>query len=600
MKLDFDRIREKLSTVDALPLLALLGILAGLSSGLIILLFRFVIEFTLDRFLPGNSENFEALGPVMHGVLPLSGAVLLGAAFHYLKKEDRRTGVGYVIERFTRHQGALTLRSLVVQFTGAAVTLISGLSMGREGPAVHLGAVGGSLIGQWARLPNNSLRVLTGCGCAAAISASFNTPIAGVIFAMEVIMMEYSISTFIPIILASVTGAVLTRAAYGHEPAFIIPEVQLASLVELPFIALCGIVIGCLAAALIFLSRQCQVRAQNFAVGWRFLAAGVVTGASGFLAPQVLGIGYDTVNAALIGNIGVVTLLWVMSLKLLATSACVGCGLPGGIIGPSLFIGALAGALFGALGKVFLPDNADITLYVLLGMAGMMAATLEAPLAALMTLLELTFEANIIFPGMLVVVISCMVTSQLFRQKGVFQTLLKAQGVNVQVSLLASHLNRVGVAAVMDRSVRRVSPKINRSEADDILKKQPTWLLIEKDGLPNQFLPAADLASFLADQDIEAKEKLAAKKPDGQDSGSSTQASDNQKNREEPKINLLEIPAHRDDVAPILLSATLQEALEAMKKSDVRAVYVRRMSAPNIYRVFGLVRKQDIEHYYQV
>jgi len=583
MNFDLDRIRERLSTLDAVPLLALLGILAGLSSGLIIILFRMVIELTLGLFLPDHSENFEGLSPLLQGALPLTCAVLLGAAFHYLPKEERRTGVGYVIERFNLNQGAISLRSLLVQFFGAALTLIGGLSMGREGPAVHLGAAGGSLLGQWARLPNNSVRILTGCGCAAAISASFNTPIAGVIFAMEVIMMEYSIGTFIPIILASVVGASLTRAVYGHEPAFTIPEVQLGTLMELPFVVLCGILIGCLAAALIFLSTQYYQRTHRLGIGWRFFLAGMITAAAGFVAPEVLGIGYDTVDAAMIGSLTVSSLLIIAVLKLVATSACVGSGLPGGVIGPSLFMGALAGALFGKLGGALLPDDSNITLYVLLGMAGMMAATLEAPLAALMTLLELTFEANIIFPGMLVVVISSLITTQVFRQRGIFQAFLQAQGIALNNSPLARHLHRVGVAAVMDRNVRRVNRLINREEADDILKKQPNWLLIEKEGQPTHFMPAAELALYIAS--LEEKGE---------------QPSEDKTAPEEFKINLLEIPAKRDNVTPILLSATLHEALQAMQKADVSAVYVRRMSAPNIYRVFGVIRKQDIEHYYQI
>ena len=267
MNIDFDRIRERLATLDALPLLALLGILAGLSAGLVILLFRLLVEMTLHLFLIGGPEDFESLSPVVQGALPLTMAALLGTAFHYLSREDRRTGVTYVIERFNLFQGALSLRSLLVQFFGAAATLIGGLSMGREGPAVHMGAAGSSLLAQWARLPNNSVRILTGCGSAAAISASFNTPIAGVIFAMEVIMMEYSIGTFIPIILASVVGAAMTRAVYGHEPAFAVPEVQLGSLLELPYVVLCGALFGVLAAALIYATRRFYQHTHRLGVG---------------------------------------------------------------------------------------------------------------------------------------------------------------------------------------------------------------------------------------------------------------------------------------------------------------------------------------------
>lgn len=578
MMFDLDRIREKLADVDAVALMTLLGILAGLVSGAVILLFRLVIEGTLGVMLPESSENFEGLSTVMHGALPLTGAAILGAIFIYLDPDNRRTGVGYVMERFNLFQGYLSLRSLLVQFGGAALALICGLSMGREGPAVHLGAASSSLLGQWARLPNNSVRILTGCGCAAAISASFNTPIAGVIFAMEVIMMEYSISTFIPIILASVVGAVMTRAVYGHEPAFIIPDVQLGSLIELPFIVLCGIAIGCLAAGFIYLSKYSYQRSEQMNVGWRFLLAGAITGSCALVAPQVLGIGYDTVNSALIGGLSVGSLFLIMNLKLVATSACVGFGMPGGVIGPSLVIGAMAGGIFGSLGTAIMPQDSNVTLYVLLGMAGMMAATLEAPLAALMALLELTFEANIIFPGMLVVVTSCLVANHVLGQSGIFHTLLEAQGIKLRLSPLTSMLNRVGVATVMKRNFKRTDYKITLSEANEILARQPNWLLLEKQGTPSHYMPAADLALHVSN--IEQPEDDA--------------------DFENTPINLLEIPANREDVTPVLLSATLQEALDAMDQNQVNAVYVRRMSAPNIYRIFGIVRKQDIETFYHI
>ncbi len=573
MKIDLDRIREKLSYVDAVPLLSLLGILVGIGAGMATLLFRLVIEGILSGALPENSEDFEGLSTPIQAALPITGALLLGAAFQFLKPEERRTGVGYVIERFHLYQGVLTLRSFLIQFFGAAATLLCGFPMGREGPAVHLGAASGSLLGKWARLPNNSLRILTSCGCAAAISASFNTPIAGVIFAIEVVMMEYNLNSVIPIILSSVVGAILSRAVYGHEPAFIIPETHLGSLYELPFVLVCGIVTGTLAASTIFLARQCAARSKNVSVSWRFFMAGLVTAACGSLAPEILGIGYDTVNAAMLGQLSATSFLIILALKLIATSACVGLGLPAGVIGPALVLGALTGGLLGNLWVGILPGDANLTLYVLLGMVGMMAALMEAPLAALMALLELTFEAQIIFPGMLVVVTASLVCSQVFKQPGIFSAMLTYQGINLKVNPLSAHLHRVGVAAVMDRNFKRTKSNLSLEEANEILKAQPHWLLIESDGLPTHYMPAAELASF-----IETKKK------------------------EDPAlelINLFEIPSTRDNLEAILLSATLQEALEVMINKKVNAVYVRRISAPNIYRVFGLVRKQDIEYYYQ-
>ena len=179
MIFDLDRIREKLAEVDAVALLTLLGIVAGFVSGLVILLFRLVIEGSLSIMLPESSENFEGLSLVMQGALPLTGAAALGAIFMYLDPQDRRTGVGYVMERFNLFQGNLSLRSLFVQFGGAALTLICGLSMGREGPAVHLGAASSSLLGQWARLPNNSVRILTGCDALRRFRLRLTHPLQG-------------------------------------------------------------------------------------------------------------------------------------------------------------------------------------------------------------------------------------------------------------------------------------------------------------------------------------------------------------------------------------------------------------------------------------
>lgn len=567
-----DRLRERLATMDDVALLALLGALAGLVSALVILLFRFLVEGVLTQAM-GGAENFEALPLWLHGLLPLAGVSLLVLGFRWLKPEQRRTGITHVIERFHLYQGILSLRGLLVQYVGGAITLMFGLSMGREGPAVHLGSASGSLLGQWAQLPNNSVRVLTGCGCAAAISASFNTPIAGVVFAMEVVMMEYHVATFIPIILAAVVGASLTRAIYGDEVAFTVPPVDLQSLLELPFVMAGSLLIGCMASALIFLSRSAMTRTVHWPLGWRFLLAGAITSLCAMLAPEIMGVGYDTVDAAIAGQLGVTALLTILLLKLIATSACVGAGLPGGVIGPMLLLGAMAGGLIGTLGTALMPDS-DGSLYVLLGMAAMMSATLQAPLAGLMALLELTANPNIIFPGMLAVVTSCLVTSQVFRQKGIFHALLAAQGIHLRLTPLSHQLQSVGVAAVMNRSVARVARHIALTDLRKMLEQKPQWLLIEQDTVPSHYMPAADVALYLTQLE-------------------STSATVD-------ALDLLEIPGARDNINAILMSATLKEALDQMKQQQLSALYVHWQSAPGIFRVLGLLRRDDIEHYYQL
>jgi H+/Cl- antiporter ClcA len=248
-----DKLGMRVSRLDALPQLSLLAIPVGLLSGGIIIAFRMLVESTQAVLLPGGEiENYEALSPVLRLILPTAGGLLIGLVWQYLKPGVRDVGIIHVMERLAYHQGRLPLRNALAQFFGAALSIISGHSVGREGPSVHLGAASGSQLGQWLRLPNNSNRTLVACGIAAAIGASFNTPLAGVIFAMEVVMMEYSLASFAPVILAAVSATTLTQAVYGAMPAFTIPTtLHLGSLLELPYVVLMGMVLGSLAALFI-------------------------------------------------------------------------------------------------------------------------------------------------------------------------------------------------------------------------------------------------------------------------------------------------------------------------------------------------------------
>ena len=216
----FTRFRHRLADINALPQLTLLGILVGCATGILIIIFRYIIETSLSLMLAGDNEDFEQLDYFWRFALPTSGALLLAIGMHFLKHKDRNVSMGHVLERLHNFQGRMPATNLVIQFIGGAISLISGQSVGREGPAIHLGASASSLIGQKLNLPNNSLSTLVGCGVAAAIAASFDTPVAGVIFAMEVVLMSYSITGFIPIMMAAVCGTLISRATFGNEVFF--------------------------------------------------------------------------------------------------------------------------------------------------------------------------------------------------------------------------------------------------------------------------------------------------------------------------------------------------------------------------------------------
>ncbi|WP_138442172.1 MULTISPECIES: chloride channel protein [Marinobacter] len=571
--------RRRLSGVDALPQLAVLGLLSGLITGGVILLFRLAIEWPLEYFLPGaGSESFEELDLLTRGLLPLTGALILGFILHRLAIQDRKVGIVHVMERLNYHQGYIPFRSAVVQFVAGVATVVTGQSAGREGPAVHLGAAFSSLMGQWMRLPNNSIRTLVACGCAAAISASFNTPISGVIFAMEVVMMEYTIAGFTPIILAAVSAGIVTQAVYGSEPAFNVPALTMNSLLEIPWVLVIAIIIGIAAAVFIHVVEM-MGRHQNRPIMLRITLAGLLMVPFAILIPETMGIGYDTVNETINGQLGFWLLLGIGVSKLLITSLSIGLGMPSGVIGPTLFMGATLGGAMGLVGAQILPEQASsVGLYAMLGMGAMMGAVLQAPLAALMALMELTRNPNIILPGMLIITTSSLVTSEAFGKKSLFLTILKSQGLSYQNSPVTQALRRVSVGAIMDRNILRTERHLTVEEARGVLKSEPKWLIVEGSNGPTALLPAVDLARYLEDTEQPGTEDVS----------------------EEPEsVDLMNIPANRRDVAPVQYQATLEEALNEFDTTNAEALYVQRHVAPMIQRVYGVVLKSDIESHYQ-
>ena len=221
--------RNQLASYDALPQLVALGLLSGVSCGLLIALFRFAIDIPLGELLPEHVENFEGLSLVQRFLFPCIGGLILAIMYKYWSLIKNKVGVVHLLERLAYHQGHIPGKNLISQFIIAVVALVSGQSVGKEGPAIYMGASLSSVLGQWLRIPDNSHRILVACGCAAAISAAFNTPLAGVVFAMEVILLDYTIAGFTPIIVASVTSALVTRLIFNNEPLFSAPAFEILS-----------------------------------------------------------------------------------------------------------------------------------------------------------------------------------------------------------------------------------------------------------------------------------------------------------------------------------------------------------------------------------
>lgn len=565
--------------MDAQPQLAVLGIITGLVTAAVIISFRYVIDFGLG-FLPGGHvENFEGLSTIARGVLVMSGAVALGAMLHRYRPSARRVGVVHVMERLSLHQGNLPLKNAMIQFIGGAIALMTGQSGGREGPAIHLGATAASLLGRASKLPNNSLRIMVACGTAAAVASSFNTPIAGVIFAMEVVMMEYTIANFIPVIVAAVTSTLITQLAYGTEPAFVLAPLEMHSaLLEIPYLVLGGLLIGSIAAGYIQLI-QAFARLSEQPLWQRITMAGAITATFAMFVPQVMGIGYDTVNQLMVAHVSIIILIVILLAKAITSAAAVGLGMPVGLIGPSLFIGAAVGSIFGSLLGLWQGADVSLSFYVILGMCAMMGAVLQAPLAALMAVMEMTANTTIILPAMVIIVVASLVTSQVFKQRSVFITTLNTLGLQYPPNPVTLHLQRVGVTAIMDRSFARLPAQVNIGLAKSTLAKQPKWIVIEDEqSEPSAVMNPRDLAAFL-------------------DSLSSGGEESDEQNSDDIQIKLLQIPGRRQDVTTIGAESTVMQLQDHFDKTQSEACCITKTSAPMINPVVGVVTRSHIENY---
>lgn len=439
--------------------LALLGVLAGLVAAMLIIMFRLVVLIGQSGFV-SEYDNFTQLPETERLILPILAAVFI-ATFAYLTGfKHYRLGIPYVIHRIKQNYGQMPIWNAVNQFVGGAIALISGFSVGREGPSVHMGAAGASVIASYLHLPFNAMRTLSGCGVAAGISASFNTPLAAVIFVMEVVLREYKVHIFVPVILASVTGAITTQFVFGSDSELALIQVVSIPPWHYPYLVVCGIVLGAVAYGF---NKNLMLIIRTFkSVNMfpRLILAGIITGAIGYLVPQAMGSGMSAIDIAVSSPEQVQLLTTILIAKLLATLFALGLGIPGGIIGPVIGLGVILGSLMSYFAAFISPEVNITGTYAVLGMAGLLAATLNAPLAALMTVMELTASHSIIVPAMLVIVSAYLTALQGFGNRSIFLQQLDFQGLKYQVSPAVEALQKVGV-------IEEMSDKFNLLYSDD-------------------------------------------------------------------------------------------------------------------------------------
>lgn len=569
--------RRSLTRYESVLAYAVLGIVAGLLSGFAVIAFeQVIIQVAALLGVAGHAEQFESLTPTARFLLPAAGALLLGLGFSLLRAEDRETGIVHVISRLHSSYGMLPWRNAVVQFIGGSIALATGQSGGREGPGVHLGAAINSVVGQRLALPNNSLRVLIACGSAGGIAAAFNTPLAGVIFAMEVIVSEYTVAGFMPVMLAAIAASVLSRRLDGGSEVFDMSSVALASLTEIPFVLILGVVCGAAAAMFIRISSS-AARYTHWPIVWRFLIAGVVTGALGVAVPEVLGIGYDTLGVTLFSDVTLSALLLIAGAKLFATAIGVGMGMPVGLIGPNLLIGACLGGFLGNLLATLYPAlGADPSLYVTVGMAATMGAVFGAPLAACLAVIELTQSTSVAMPALLAIIAANLTNQTVFRQRSAHRSVLRQLQRQLPDDPLNLLLHRTDVNAVLDGSVVLVKEKVGAAVASTLALQVPNWCLVTRDG-DNLFLVnGPELLEWL-----QSAPAVATSPP-------------------EEHAELRDVSAsslRRWTLATVPEQATLRQVLDILRSKTVEAVCVYSRDQRGERRLRGVVTRERIERF---
>lgn len=419
--------------------LAFLAIIVGAMSSYAAIGFRLWIEGTqfLAFGISGERliDHVETLPAWQVIGIPTLGGVVIALMLYLFRKPDYRShAVQDVIAHAAHAGGRLSLKDGLQSALINATSLGFGASTGREGPVVHLGAsLSGWLTGKLDLDPAAG-RSLLGAGVAAAVAASFNAPIAGALFALEVVLGHYSLRAFAPITIAAVTGTLITRLHLGGNPAFIIPDYAIMYFAEYPLFILLGILSGLMATAFMRGTRFLQDEIERIPLPPYCLPVigGLLLGIVALYLPHILGVGYDATDRALKGELSLGLLIALVLAKPIMTGVTVATRFGGGVFSPSLFMGAMLGGAFGIIATMVLPDMAQTNgLFAIVGMGAVAAAVLGAPISTILIVFELTGDYQIATALMVAVVFSSIVTQSLMG-RSFFTMQLARKGLDLE------------------------------------------------------------------------------------------------------------------------------------------------------------------------
>lgn len=487
----------------------LIAIVIGLLAGLAAIGIRaLILEISNLSFTgTGNMlENIINTSWFWIVIIPIIGGLIVGPIIYFFAPEAKGHGVPEVMQAILLKGGAIRGRVAFVKAITSAITIGTGGSVGREGPIIQIGSSLGSMVGQFFKVPAKRLKTLVACGAAAGIAAAFNAPIAGALFAVEIILMDFAVAQFSPIVISSVMATVISRSFEGDFAAFIVPKYELISPYEIGFYFVLGAMSGLISYVFIkalYFSEDYfdeKVRIPDYikpAIG------GLGVGIIALVFPQIMGVGYDTMNNALYGNMIWYVAIALVFLKILATSITLGSGGSGGIFAPSLFMGAMLGYFFGSFVHQYFPEiTASPGAYALVAMGGLVAGTTRAPITAIIIVFELTNDYHIILPLMVTCIISMIISSKLSRES-IYTLKLLRRNIGIKEGMESNVMESINVEDVYNTEFESINATDNFSKiVNKVIKgKEVDYPVVTGDNNLIGIISLNDIKDHLFDKD---------------------------------------------------------------------------------------------------
>jgi len=552
-------------------LLGSAAIAVGLFTGIGIWIFKQMISMCQTLMFGTYNHWLKPVANWSVVFLPILGGLIVGLISHFFIGKEKYHGLPGIIEACALSGGKLPYQKMPVRIIASAISIGSGASVGPEDPSVQVGSNIGSMLGQWFHFSEDRVRALVAGGAAAGIASAFNAPVAGVFFALEVLLGELNGSSFAFAAISSVIASVFTQAVSGSQPAFIIPQYSFSSAWELPLYLLLGLIAGPLAATYIRLITFSRNKFHDLNVpDWvKPVIAGFLVGLTGIFLPQILGVGYETIGEILqFTSMPLLLLVALLIAKLIMTPVSIGGGFVGGVFAPSLYLGATLGYMSGEIFRFFLPSlGISSPAFAMVGMAAVLAGTVHAPLTAVLLLFEMTRDYRIILPLMFAVAISFIVSRKI-QKDSIYRLPLAQNGLRFEGGRDIEVMEGIAVREVMNTDIQRLK------ENDPISVATTAFAETRSHGLP-VFNRNDELVGMITLQDIEQANSISSE-------------------QEEKTIGNL----CTHDLVVVYPEDSIGTALKRMSVRDIGQLPV--VASNQTDHLLGLLRRNDVIRAYEM